>query len=986
MEQINKKINNELEQNVNDIKTFYNFLNHKTKTVFQVFKALVNKETTNSPSTPTKQYFVPHNNLNMLLRLCKKYQFSGQICLGVNERPNEQKKLTDILPKLNVILFDIDVIKDKKENGISPEKLKKEAYIVMEQCKKRLTEIGFNIDMEIDSGNGYHIYIKIYLNIPKYITKEEFEDTAIYKRLTFLEKQLRQFNTENVIIDFLSKDIIRRVKIPGTYNIKRYKDEDKDKDKDKNENLYKIMPKEQWRIAKILYINENIDENKNNEIFAKLPINDTKKDKQKRQNTFKLLLKNNDKIGKLYAGELTKEFTSRSEAEMALINKLFRNNFSETEIYSIMNECKIGKWQESPDAYKKVTIKKAYDFVQKSEKLDKDIQENLYNIFEKETKTVATYKRHGKKIETKAFKRWTGEKERIKIKEKLQKEETYQSIPFNDSDIILKKNGVLELKIYTNYKGKAKIREFLILDGELEILSKTIDNLNNDLYTFYFKNKKYDTLSIDHILKTLTSYLYNGSHGQDIIKRVFNYIGKQLKITKPEYIIGFNNGWKLPQFEKENDFSLITYTDFQKITYRKTKTIIKEYQEQEKIIINQKFKKLIEITQTDPIKLAIIIGWSIASIFRLPIISHINIFHILYLIGKRTTGKTPLEDFFIIKFFDVYDNILSPVTLTSTSRFEDHLTQSTFPHVIGETHQIKNPEALPILKQHATYSDYFERKKNALELEFRKLKTAAICLDSNYIIKELKDAPSNSKMIVIKFLETIIKDQAWINLAKELKKEKLFSFIFEFTKKWNNENIFNLLDTIEKDIEKTIQTLPDKTFFDKLKKEYSRLLDAFKIIIFGLNIFEKSFDIYLEKIDFKYNSGVFLKMDILNYLLKTTQIITSDLMQQFYTFCIQGINYEKSYEDDNGVFRRGNNPKYLTCKLEKSKDDINYAFTQDNLRDFNEYTKERHNLETLAYELQDAITNKENIIYSNCKPFKNKKRMRVILINKIWFK
>jgi len=973
-----KKEQIELKQNTNDIETFYNFLNHKTKTVFQVFKASINKKTTNSPSIPTKQYFVPHNDLDMLLRLCKKYQLSGQICLGINERPNEQTKITDILSKLNVILFDIDIIKDKKINGISPENLKKEAYIVMEQCKKKLIELGFNIDMTIDSGNGYHIYTKICLIIPKYTTKEEFEESIIYKQLIFLENQLREFNTKNVIIDFLSKDIIRRVKIPGTYNIKRYKDTD--------DNLYKMMPKEQWRIAKILYINKNIDENKNNEAITKSPIDETKKDKKKRQNNFELLLKNNDKLKKLYAGERTKEFASRSEAEITLVNELFRNNFTEIEIYTIMDECKIGKWQESPDAYKKLTLKKANDFVKESRKLDKDIRESLYNLFENETKTSPTYKRYGKEMETKAFKEWNSEKERIKIREKLQKEKTDQIIPFNDSDILLKENGVLEVKIYTTYKGNAKTKEFLILDGKLEILSKTTDNLNNNLYTFYFNNKKYNTLSINHILKKLNSHLYNRSHGQDIIKRIFNYTDKQIEITNPEYIVGFNNGWKLPQFEKKKDFSLITYTDFQKITYEKTKNIIKEYKEQEKTTIIQQFKKLIEITQTDPIKLAILIGWAIASVFRLPIIEHINIFHILYLVGKRGTGKTPLEDFFIIKIFNVYDNILSPVTLTSTSRFEDHLTQSTFPHVIGEIHQIKNPEALPILKQHATYSDYFERKKDALELEFRKLKTAGICLDSNYIIKQLRDAPSNSKMIVIKFLEMIIKDQEWINLARKLKKEKLFSFIFEFTKEWNNRNIFNLLDTIEKDIEKYIQNLTDTTSFDKLKEDYSRTLDAFKIIILGLNIFEKSFNINLEKIDFKYNPGVFLKMDILDYLLKTTQIISSDLMEQFYTFCIQAINYEESYEDNDGIFRRGNNPKYLTCKLEKSKDNIYRVFTQNNLRDFNEYTKENHVLETLAYELQDAITKKEEINYSNCKPFKNKKQMRVILIHEEWFR
>ena len=81
-------------------------------------------KSSSKPSNPSKQSFVPSNDTKTLLQLCNSYKLKGVICLGINERPNEQTKITDILPKINVILFDIDVRKDKKINGISPNNLK----------------------------------------------------------------------------------------------------------------------------------------------------------------------------------------------------------------------------------------------------------------------------------------------------------------------------------------------------------------------------------------------------------------------------------------------------------------------------------------------------------------------------------------------------------------------------------------------------------------------------------------------------------------------------------------------------------------------------------------------------------------------------------------------------------------------------------------------------------------------------------------------
>lgn len=340
--------------------------------MFQVFSAMPNVKTSAKPSSPSKQYFIPNNDVDFLLQMCDAYKFKGVICLGINERPNEQTKITDKLPKINVILFDIDVRKHKKKNGISPLKLKKEAKEVMERCKTKLKEFGFVVDLMVDSGNGYHIYIKIDLDIPKYDSKEEFEELPIYKRLVYLETQLREVDTKNVEIDFLSKDIIRRVKIPGTYNVKRYKDID---------GKFKLIPKEQWRIAKIIYLNENINEERNNKTFMNLPLDREVTVKKKNitgmlktkespdtLERFNNFLEKDEKLKKLYNGEFETQFKSRSEAEMSLIVKLFQYKFNKSEINLIMGNCLIGKWKETTEAYKKTTLKKAADFVKKNPK------------------------------------------------------------------------------------------------------------------------------------------------------------------------------------------------------------------------------------------------------------------------------------------------------------------------------------------------------------------------------------------------------------------------------------------------------------------------------------------------------------------------------------------------------------------------------------------------------------------------------------------
>lgn len=81
-------------------------------------------------------------------------------------------------------------------------------------------------------------------------------------------------------------------------------------------------------------------------------------------------------------------------------------------------------------------------------------------------------------------------------------------------------------------------------------------------------------MSMERILETLRPYIYKGNNGRDIIKRYFNVSSKEIPIAKPEYILGFNNGWKLPQLEGENGYSIIVYANYQKDVYNKAKKLL----------------------------------------------------------------------------------------------------------------------------------------------------------------------------------------------------------------------------------------------------------------------------------------------------------------------------------------------------------------------------------------------------------------------------
>lgn len=392
----------ELQLNEDDILAFYQFLNHEKFSHFQVFMVNQNgqhQDISSESSYPSQSYFI--KKPETLLKGCHHYKDSGIICLGINERKKGQTKIEDGISKINLILFDIDVVDDVRENGVAPLKYIEEAARVGQAIEKRLNELGFSVDYKAFSGNGFHGGIKVSIDLPRFSSKREWKDSDYHQRLITLENEMRTFETKNVKIDTISKDIARRVKIPGTYNIKRYRVGDKQ---------YKLLDREDWRLTRITYLNPHPNESKNNKSFFNLPLPEPTRTfpspliQKKQPKEIQYHAKKDPKLKRLLDGDTT-GYASRSEAEQALMTKLVFYGFTTRLQVDEIMESAIGKWSEKSDEYRDLTLENAIKFNELHVPTDKQLE----TLYEEIHKSPATYRRNGKVFEKKDFKQWKSE-------------------------------------------------------------------------------------------------------------------------------------------------------------------------------------------------------------------------------------------------------------------------------------------------------------------------------------------------------------------------------------------------------------------------------------------------------------------------------------------------------------------------------------------------------------------------------------------------
>ncbi len=354
------------------IRLFWKFINPRTKNhKFQVFK-----------KDGSATAFIDVSTVDELIKQCEKHNLEGISCLSVN--PTDKKKTkTDSIAEINNILIDIDVKKQRKKKGISTAEDKTEAKKTAEAIIKKLEEtFNLRVSLFVDSGNGYHIYVPVIINLDGFFNgknedenKELWDNSDIKGRLIYLEKQLQEFNNDIVEIDCISKDIARRVKISGTWNVKEG------------------ISEENYRISRIVKAHEDVLEElyigSNTSVFnAFKPVEDilenqTELEELPVDETIDLneILKIDLKAQQLFNGEWKKhKYKSRSEAEIGLAVILLSKGLPEKRVRLALSRSAIGKWKKSPKQYHDVTIKKAKKFIRTRPKKKKHSEEVITTI------------------------------------------------------------------------------------------------------------------------------------------------------------------------------------------------------------------------------------------------------------------------------------------------------------------------------------------------------------------------------------------------------------------------------------------------------------------------------------------------------------------------------------------------------------------------------------------------------------------------------
>ena len=261
------------------------------------------------------------------------------ISLNSKEKGNDSNRGVNCI---YVLWFDIDAPRTDKTRIAT----KKEREIAFEKCEElrgwicdKFAAIGF----KACSGNGCHLFYPIE---PYELMGETIREQFNEKQRTFLKGISKESGVE---ID-TTTDIRRvtqpigcpNVKIPGkpvnSYWVNKPTDEEIEKAKKANFVLLDAI------------LNTKIEQSKPVIIASVHP-------------EFEVLLKNNAKLKDLYAGNWQRYgFPTRSEAEESLVTILCMNDFSDEEIKTTMEGCKIGKWREKSKSYQDKTIKKGREF------------------------------------------------------------------------------------------------------------------------------------------------------------------------------------------------------------------------------------------------------------------------------------------------------------------------------------------------------------------------------------------------------------------------------------------------------------------------------------------------------------------------------------------------------------------------------------------------------------------------------------------------
>lgn len=354
----------EFQQDIQQATQLLEFLDHDSQTVYQCFYP-------KHQEGATQQQFI--SSYRELIGPLRDHQLDGLNCVGLNDRPN-QETTTDTIPQLDIILFDVDVPREvRDEHGVATESQIKDAYQTVQNLQDTMDDLGFSMDYLDFSGNGFHPGFKVDRSIP---LNKDYKETELYHKLEKLERIASSCTVENVEIDAITKDFARRVKVPGTYNVKSYEDEDEE---------WQPVPEDKWRRAEILEVADEPDEEQNTDALEKLEVDTSTQNTTSSESLdeatpngsrpsfsletdederIKWLKDHYNKFEALIDGEADKledtSYASRSEEEMALCTICEQFGFDKDRV---LDKSRIGKWGEAGDNYQQHTKEKVESYV-----------------------------------------------------------------------------------------------------------------------------------------------------------------------------------------------------------------------------------------------------------------------------------------------------------------------------------------------------------------------------------------------------------------------------------------------------------------------------------------------------------------------------------------------------------------------------------------------------------------------------------------------
>lgn len=525
---------------------------------------------------------------------------------------------------------------------------------------------------------------------------------------------------------------------------------------------------------------------------------------------------------------------------------------------------------------------------------------------------------------------------------KLQKENKNNEYLKYDNKIIELTNSEINLLIPNKKKSNKFYREIIGV-FKLALLSKTKDYKKDNVvrYTFKANRDSFYNYSVSNFLKIYDDKIFKRTLGQDVIKYIFYKKGRDIAEKKAKYVLGFKNGWCLP-IDDNSDYSIIWDTDEQRQVLKRSKKIYRKYTQEEKDKINEKLKDLVERTQMSDEYLTILISFCIIAPFKIYFIKKFGLFPHLILSGKMTAGKTSVANFFSTNFYGHYKEHCASQTAKSLARFEDIITASSLPRLIDDFNEVPK-YIVNILKEMATSISDYKRKLSAIT-QISRPKVTPLIMTSNNLGDDFKDPANSSRAIVLEFEQPIKRDSQWIKLKEELRKEKLFSLLYDLTKNWKNNDVDDLMDEVDKtiNIDEIIKNIEkNNNAIKNIDINYPRSREIYQIIVAGAILFKKI-------------SGIKLPLkNVFETLLSSRRNVSEELLSQFIAFCNMKLEfYSQEYP-----------PRFLSCGLNYNDTD-GYNFKQTDLRDFNEFTRKNYKLKPLAEMLQEGLTDKSKIEYT----------------------